>query len=241
MLATKLSSTYDKRFPDVYVVTRREFIVAMSGVGTFPSTLGPASGVATWEFGATGWCQFAAETALLLLRAANLDLNRFEWSMSERYDHTPARLKDGRDVVGFHVMITGGTLVAGPWVSEACLALDGLHTRGPWGLIAGAAAIPYGQAGQLRRWADEAVLMKAINSVTGRDVITPVKPTVLPDEIMRALVSGQETGGGLHNLTAARTAPSEELAGLPVTSMGVPIFNEMSAAQQAAYLKLLGD
>lgn len=52
-------------------------------------------------------------------------------------------------------------------------------------------------------------------------------------------MAGAEEGNGLHNIAAAMQSESPEYAELPVTSMRVPIFDDMSEQQKLDFLSLL--
>lgn len=214
-----------------------------------------------WEFGSAEWCQFAVETGVRLLENADLNLGAYRWGFSEEYTHMPERLLAGRDKAAWHLMIKEGKVSGGVFLPDECLALPGFHVSVEWALIAHASSIVYDQKGQVKRFADEAVLRadlvaagkgpkrppeKALQRREPRciacgspDHDRPNCP-VWPPGIGEALAAGAREGGGLHNLTAKRLRPSPELEDLPKTEFGVPSFTKMTDEQKARFARLLG-
>jgi hypothetical protein len=76
-----------------------------------------------WEFGCLAWCEFASRLGVKLISEANLDLDRFNWGFSEEYKQTPARLMDGREIAGYHLMIKDGKVSGGPFIPAECLPI----------------------------------------------------------------------------------------------------------------------
>jgi hypothetical protein len=194
-----------------------------------------------WEFGSVEWRRFAAETGIELLEGAGLDAEKLEWGFSEEYSHLPARLLGSRDKAVWHFMFHAGKISGGASLPEQCVALPGFHAVAPWPLIAQASSMPYGLAGQNRRFAEEAEMWKQL-AAAGRlpKGCSVARPAVWPREIAIALSPDANGNGGLHNLTAARIKHSPELEGFPFTDMGVPDFNRMNAEQKQRFYRLLG-
>ena len=60
-----------------------------------------------------------------------------------------------------------------------------------------------------------------------------------PREVGSALRGDRQLDNGLHNWGARITRRSPEVAGLPMTPIGVPVLHRMSEAQKAAFYELL--
>lgn len=194
------------------------------------------------EFGSQAWCEACAKYGAEILREANLP-EELEWGFSEIYTHPPSRLlSDDRKESAYYIMVKDGAVTGGDGAPEECRALPGFHVKIQWAAICNQSASLYGRAGQRQRSADERNMYAQIASYTGR--ANPLglgggKPAVWPPEIAAALGKGSEEGGGLHNIAARLQSPSPEFAHMPVTDLGVPIFDEMSDDQKKAFLELL--
>jgi len=214
-----------------------------------------------WEFGCLAWCEFASRLGVKLISEANLDLDRFNWGFSEEYKQTPARLMDGREIAGYHLMIKDGKVSGGPFIPAECLALPGFHVTVEWALIAHSSYLPFNTVGQQKRgeaqirlrqalkavgigddrWSLESSVKKraaeaerpgcrACGSVDHERVNCPV----WPPGIGEALASSPDSKAGQWRLLR-----SVELEGLPETSWGVPIFQDMDEQQKARFVALL--
>ena len=193
------------------------------------------------EFGSKAWCEACAHYGVQLLEAADLPAD-LAWGFSEIYTHAPARLlADGREQSAYYIMVKDGHATGGDGAPAECRALPGFHVKMPWASICNQSRAKYGRAGQRTRSAEEKVLFEAMAAHVGR--ANPLglgggPKAVWPPEIAAALGKGAEEGGGLHNIAASLQAPSPEFAELPVTALGVPIFDAMTEEQKRAFLAL---
>lgn len=195
-----------------------------------------------WEFGSTEWCEFCGNLGVQMIKNNVPDLAGIEWGFSEIYTHAPQRILGGRTMSAYHFMVKDGEATGGVDAPEECRELPGFHVEIPWGAIAHASSFFYGRQGQAERSADEGVLFKAIQEAVGKPNplgLKRMRPYWHP-EIARALGKGAEEGGGLHNETAKRLIHSPEVANLPQTKWGVPIWTDMSEQQREEFLKLIG-
>ena len=200
------------------------------------------SEVEKWEFGSTEWCEYCGNLGVQMINENVADLTGIEWGFSEIYTHAPDRILAGREMSAYYFMVKDGKATGGVGAPEECRALPGFHVEIPWGAIAHASSFFYGRKGQAERSAGEGVLFKAIAESTG--ISNPLglkrREVYWHPEIGRALGKGAEEGGGLHNETAKRLIPSPEVANLPQTKWGVPIWEEMSEKQRNDFLVLIG-
>ena len=195
-----------------------------------------------WEFGSPEWCVYCAGLGVRMIEEEVQDLSGIEWGFSEIYTHAPERILAGREMSAYYFMVKDGTVRGGDGAPEACRSLPGFHVEIPWGAIAHASSFFYGREGQRQRSADEAVLFKAIGEHVGRSNPMGLKRREVywHPEIGKALGKGAEEGGGLHNETAKKLRPSDEVANLPQTQWGVPIWVDMSDQQKQDFLRLIG-
>lgn len=193
------------------------------------------------EFGSKAWCEACAQYGVQMLEAADLPAD-LAWGFSEIYTHPPARLlADGREQSAYYIMVKDGQATGGDGAPAECRALPGFHVKMPWAAICNQSRAKYGRAGQRTRSAEERVLFEAMAAHVGR--ANPLGlggglKAVWPPEIAAALGKGSEEGGGLHNIAASLQAPSPEFADLPVTALGVPIFDAMTDEQKLVFLAL---
>ena len=193
------------------------------------------------EFGSKAWCEACAQYGVQMLEAADLPAD-LAWGFSEIYTHPPARLlADGREQSAYYIMVKDGQATGGDGAPAECRALPGFHVKMPWAAICNQSRAKYGRAGQRTRSGEEKVLFEAMAAHVGR--ANPLglgggPKAVWPPEIAAALGKGSEEGGGLHNIAASLQAPSPEFADLPVTALGVPIFDAMTEEQKRAFLAL---
>ena len=110
-----------------------------------------------------------------------------------------------------------------------------------WAYICNQSATKYGSVGQRQRSVEEGILKDEMAAYLG---VVPdlggIDNPVWPQSIIVALSAGTEEGAGLHNIAASLQSPSPEFSGLPTTSLGVPIFSEMSDQQKIDFLTLCG-
>ena len=200
------------------------------------------SDVQKWEFGSPEWCDFCGNLGVRMILDSVPDLKGIEWGFSEIYTHAPQRILGGRESSSYHFMVKDGKATGGDGAPQECRDLPGFHVAIPWGAIAHASSFFYGREGQRERSADEGVLFKAIAEETGINNPLGLKRREVywHPEIAQALGKGAEEGGGLHNETAKRLIPSPEVATLPQTKWGVPVWTEMSDEQKTDFLKLIG-
>ena len=205
------------------------------------------------EFGSEAWGEACAQASRRILEAAKLP-SSINWAFTENYTHPPTRLMTGgRTHAGYYIMVSSGKVTAGDGVTEEALALPGFHARLPWALIANQSGRIYGREGQQQRSKDENNLTECVKSFTGLDnpfnltLDNEGMPTYFvkpvgdwPSEVGKALGEGSEEGNGLHNIAATLQAISPEFDNLPVTSMGVPIFQDMSKQQKLLFLSMCG-
>jgi len=213
-----------------------------------------------WEFGCLAWCEFASRLGVQLIRNADLDLNSYAWGFSEEYTDIPARLLDGRDVAGYHLMIKDGEVSGGPFIPKECLALPGFHVAVEWPIIAHSSYLPFNNIGhqergeahmRLRRelhavgigdgkWVLESTMRndddadqmcRACGSLTHARVDCPVWPPGIGEAL------GSNPDSAAHKWRLKR---SPELEGFPESEWGVPIFSDMDREQQERFLGILG-
>ena len=139
-------------------------------------------------------------------------------------------------------MVKDGEISGGDGAPAEALAIPGLHVTARWAAICHQSGAFYGQAGGQQRKDDEEIMYAAIEKYLGRE--NPLgrggwPPIVWPDEIGGPLMAGAEEGNGLHNIAATMQMESPEFADYPVTSMRVPIFDEMTEQQKQDFLRLL--
>ncbi len=194
------------------------------------------------EFGSKAWCEACASCAVKILSQANLPPD-IAWAFTEHYTHPPARfLEGGRTKAAYFIMVKDGQISGGDGAPQEALDLPGFHITLRWAAICNQSGAFYGAEGSQQRRDDESVMYSAIEKYVGRD--NPLglggwPPIFWPDEIGGPLMAGAEEGNGLHNIAAAMQIDSPEYAGLPVTSMRVPIFDDMSEQQKRDFLSLL--
>jgi len=213
-----------------------------------------------WEFGCLAWCDFASRLGVELIRNANLDLNNYDWGFSEEYKQTPARLMDGREVAGYHLMINNGEVSGGPSIPEECLALPGFHVAVEWPLIAHSSYLPFNTVGHQPRGEAHIRLrreLKAVGIGDGNWVLESQIPNEEnADQMCRACGSfthartdcpvwppgiGEALGSNPDSAAHKwRLKRSPELEGFPETEWGVPIFSDMDREQQERFLGILG-
>ena len=200
------------------------------------------SDVEKWEFGSPEWCVYCANLGIQIIRDNVPNLEGINWGFSEIYTHAPARILSGREMSAYYFMVKDGVVSGGDGAPQECRDLPGFHVEIPWGAIAHASSFFYGRQGQAERSADEATLFKAIGEHVGnRNPLGLKRREVFwHPEIAKALGKGAEEGGGLHNETAKRLVHSPEVANLPQTKWGVPVWGEMSELERTNFLKLIG-
>ena len=205
------------------------------------------------EFGSKEWGEACAEASIKMLEVVELPQST-NWAFTEDYTFPPKRLmQGGRTHSGYYIMVKNGKVSAADGIIKEALSLPGFHVQLPWAYIANQSGTLYGKEGQLRRSQDEAVLMASIVEYLGRDnpfklpingkgeasyMLEPVGPW--PAEVGRAVADGSEEGNGLHNIAATLQTASPEFETLPVTSLRVPIFNEMTEDQKVSFLSACG-
>lgn len=194
------------------------------------------------EFGSRAWGEACAAAAVKILKQADLPAD-IEWAFTEHYTHPPERfLEGGRDKAAYYVMVKDGEVSGGDGAPDEALALPGLHVTARWAAICHQSGAFYGAAGGQQRKEDEEVMYAAIEKFVGRENPTGRggwPPIVWPDEIGGPLMAGAEEGNGLHNIAATMQVDSPEFADYPVTSMRVPIFDQMTDEQKQDFLRLL--
>ena len=194
------------------------------------------------EFGSKAWCEACAACAVKILKQANLPPD-IAWAFTEHYTHPPERfLEGGRQKAAYFIMVKDGEITGGDGAPQEALDLPGFHITLRWAAICHQSGAFYGSKGSQQRKDDEAVMYAAIEKYVGTE--NPLglggwPPIVWPDEIGGPLMAGAEEGNGLHNIAAAMQSDSPEYAELPVTSMRVPIFDDMSEQQKLDFLALL--
>ncbi len=194
------------------------------------------------EFGSKPWCEACGAAAVKILKQADLPPD-CAWAFTEHYTHPPERLLgDGREMAAYFVMVNDGEITGGDGAPDEALALPGLHVTARWAAICNQSGAFYGEAGGQQRREDEDVMYAAIEKYVGRE--NPLgrggwPKIVWPDEIGGPLMAGAEEGNGLHNIAATMQMDSPEFADLPVTTMRVPIFGDMTEQQKLDFLKLL--
>jgi hypothetical protein len=218
------------------------------------------AGFEKWEFGCLAWCEFASKLGVQLIGNANLDLNRYAWGFSEEYKAIPARLLDGREVAGYHLMVKDGEVSGGPCIPEECLALPGFHVAIEWAMIAHSSYLPFNTVGhqqrgeahmRLRRelaavgigdgkWVLESTMRSADESdqmcrACGSFEHARVDCPVWPPGIGEALASNPDS-----TAQKWRLKRSPELEGFPESDWGVPIFQDMDHEQKERFIGLLG-
>lgn len=211
------------------------------------------------EFGCLAWCEFASGLGVKLITQANLDLGRFNWGFSEEYKQTPARLMDGRDIAGYHLMVKDGQVSGGPYIPPQCLELPGFHVAVEWALIAHSSYLPFNTVGQQERGEAQIRLRRELaevgigdgrwaleSSVRGGDAQTcracgsadhpRAECPVWPPGIGEALASNPDS-----KARKWRLKRSAELEGFPESAWGVPIFQDMDDEQKARFIRLMRD
>jgi hypothetical protein len=212
------------------------------------STLSPVG-----EFGSREWGEACAAASVKILEAVELP-ETINWAFTEDYTHPPQRLMGGgRTHSGYYIMVKNGKVSAADGIIPEARALPGFHVQLPWAYIANQSGVLYGREGQQQRSKDEALLMASMVEYLGRDnpfnlpinnegkasyMLEPVGPW--PAEVGRAIADGSEEGNGLHNIAATLQTASPEFETLPVTSLRVPIFNEMTEDQKVSFLSACG-
>jgi hypothetical protein len=216
--------------------------------------------LAKWEFGSLAWCEFASDLGVTLIRSANLDLDRYTWGFSEEYLAIPDRLLDGREVAGYHLMITDGQVSGGPFIPPECLALPGFHVAIEWAMIAHSSYLPFNSVGHVPRGEAHMRLRRELKSVgvgDGKWVLESTMPhaddtgrmcracgsldhvrescPVWPPGVGEAL--GSNPDAAAHRWRLKR---SPELEEFPESEWGVPLFHEMDREQKTRFLALMG-
>lgn len=209
-----------------------------------------------WEFGCLKWCEFASGLGVDRITKANLELSKYSWGFSEEYPHTPARLMDGREIAGYHLMIKDGKVSGGPFIPEECLALPGFHAVVDWPLIAHSSYLPFNTIGYQERGAAQVKLRRELKEVGIGDgkwalesgLKTDKKPPRCracgseehdrPDCPMWPPGIGEALGNNPGNRWRLKRSP--ELEGFPESSWGVPVFSDMTEEQKEAFKRLLG-
>ena len=191
------------------------------------------------EFGSLEWCQFAGETGVKLIEAANLDLNKFEWGFSEEYTNIPERLLAGREKAGYYFMIHEGKVSGGASLPDECLKLPGFHVAVEWALIAHASSFIYDLKGQRKRGKEEKALNSDLVEIgKGAKKNIYLSKPLWPPGIGESLMGVD--GEGLHNITARRLKHSPEVKNFPHTEFGVPILTKMTEEEKKRFISLLG-
>ena len=213
-----------------------------------------------WEFGSRAWCEFASELGVELIRNAGLDLDRYAWGFSEEYLATPARLMDGRDIAGYHLLIKDGEVSGGPYIPEECLALPGFHVAIEWAMIAHSSYLPFNNVGHVPRGEAHMRLrreLKAVGIGDGKWVLEHTMPgaddtgrmcracgsfahasencPVWPPGVGEALGSNPDAA-----VQKWRLKRSPELERFPESEWGVPLFHQMNREQKVRFLDLMG-
>ena len=213
-----------------------------------------------WEFGSLAWCDFASRLGVQLIQSANLDLENYAWGFSEEYLAIPERLLDGRELVGYHLMIEDGEVRGGPTIPEKCLALPGFHVAIEWAPIAHSSYLPFNNVGYKERGEAHMRLRRELHAVGIGDGKWVLEHTMRnndeADQMCRACGSFEharadcpvwppgigEALGSNPDMTAHkwRLKRSPELEGFPESEWGVPIFQDMDKEQKERFLRLLG-